>query len=261
MRYNRLNDVLPALPDGGIFVHLNSYDMPWASDVAPDLDLDYLYNHSGDKIVSKLVLSMLDDEHKLDNADVAIIARVIATRFCQRWTKLYATLELEYNPISNYDMTEVMTDDTRVTEYGHTDTQTDNLTHQKTGTDTRTPNTTETRTPAITETQEHNVQGFNSSDYQPSDKTVTDETGTETTALTGTDTTQYNTTDRDTGTRGRVEGGVDTDTRNYTLTRTGNIGVTTSQQMIESERGLWLWDFFKSVVYPDIDSIITIPIY
>ena len=55
--------------------------------------------------------------------------------------------------------------------------------------------------------------------------------------------------------------GSDTDTRNYTLTRAGNIGVTTSQQMIESERNLWLWDFFHKVVFPDVDRILTISIY
>lgn len=47
---------------------------------------------------------------------------------------------------------------------------------------------------------------------------------------------------------------------NRNLSRSGNIGVTTSQQMIESERELWVWDYFKQI-FEDIDSIITIPVY
>ena len=48
---------------------------------------------------------------------------------------------------------------------------------------------------------------------------------------------------------------------NTTLTRSGNIGVTTSQQMIESERQLWLWNFFQNVVFKDICSALTLSIY
>ena len=56
----------------------------------------------------------------------------------------------------------------------------------------------------------------------------------------------------------------DNGTRNNThvreLTRKGNIGVTTSQQMITAERDLWVWDFFKTV-FKDVDSVLTVPIF
>ena len=86
-------------------------------------------------------------------------------------------------------------------------------------------------------------------------------TGTSTNAKTGTVQLTHNTTDSDTGTQNTVSGGSDTSTRNYTLRRSGNIGVTTSQQMIQAERDLWLWNFFHSVVFPDVDKVLTIPIY
>lgn len=164
-----------------------------------------------------------------------------------------------------------------------TETRTDNLQHTKTGTEQDAPNTTETTTPNLTTTGENSVYGFNSADAVPSDagtrretgtsataRTGTDtrtynttdaDTGTSATARTGTDTLTYNTTDADTGTQTDADGGSDTRTRNYTLTRSGNIGVTTSQQMIESERNLWVWNFFYNVVFPDIDRILTIQIY
>ena len=71
----------------------------------------------------------------------------------------------------------------------------------------------------------------------------------------------YNTSDTDTGTQTQAESGMDTQTRNYTLRRHGNIGVTTSQQMLESERNVWLWNFFRDIVFPDVDRVLSIPIY
>ena len=98
---------------------------------------------------------------------------------------------------------------------------------------------TNTRTANLNTETTHEVQGFNSSTYNPSDKDSTAETGTDT----------------------HAESGTDTHTRNYTLTRHGNIGVTTSQQMIESERTLWMWQFFYDVVFPDINRVLTLSIY
>ena len=87
------------------------------------------------------------------------------------------------------------------------------------------------------------------------------QTGTQTTVTTGTNETEYDLTETQTGTQGNVMGGSDTETRNYRLTRSGNIGVTTSQQMIESERLLWVWNFFRDVVFRDVDRVLTISIY
>lgn len=44
------------------------------------------------------------------------------------------------------------------------------------------------------------------------------------------------------------------------LTRSGNIGVTTSAQMIEENIRLWIWKFFDSV-FKDIDRVLTIGVY
>lgn len=50
-------------------------------------------------------------------------------------------------------------------------------------------------------------------------------------------------------------------TNTRTLTRSGNIGVTTTQQMIQQQRELLLWDYFYKIVFPDIDKILTLTIY
>ena len=42
------------------------------------------------------------------------------------------------------------------------------------------------------------------------------------------------------------------DEETETLTRSGNIGVTTTQQMLTSERDLWKWNFFDQI-FADLD--------
>ena len=44
------------------------------------------------------------------------------------------------------------------------------------------------------------------------------------------------------------------------LTRSGNVGVTTSAEMIEENIKLWIWKFFESV-FKDIDRVLTIGVY
>lgn len=46
-----------------------------------------------------------------------------------------------------------------------------------------------------------------------------------------------------------------------THTRSGNIGVTTTQQMLQSEMNLWEWNFFYNVLFPSIDKLLTLSIY
>lgn len=177
--------------------------------------------------------------------DWTSIYDIILAMNLTRWQKLWNTLNFQYDPISNYDMTEIMTDDETVIEYGKTDTRTDNLSHGHSEQETETPNLTRITT--------NKVNGFNGSTAQPADETEEHTTGTNGTSRQGTDT--------DTGTQTNVGSGSDTHTRNYELHRTGNIGVTTSQQMLESERAVWMWKFFYDVVFPDCDRVLTIQTY
>ena len=178
------------------------------------------------------------------------------------------------------DTTETVTPDTTVTVTPDT-------------TETVTPNTSQTVTPNTVTTNQRDVCGFNSATASPSETTTETRAGTETTATTGTTTTTREGTETtattgtttttrtgtestestgetestrrevgaNTGTVSSVDGGRDVETRNYTLTRSGNIGVTTSQQMLESERAVLLWDYFETVVYPDLDTVLCQPSY
>lgn len=247
--------------DGGIFHFLQSLNVPWkSSNYANSLDRLYHGNHSGRKLVSPLVYDKADGE-PLTQADRTALANSIFNVFRKSWEKLYATLSEQYDPISNYDMTETLTNDTTTDKHGKITTRTDNLKHTKTGTETETPDTTETETPDLTTENDNSIYGFNSVDAVPTGEQSTKQTGTNTRKKTGTDEVEYDTTDEDTGTQKFADTGTDTRTRNYTLKRSGNIGVTTSQQMLQSERDLWQWSFFYDVVFPDLDRVLTIPIY
>lgn len=244
-----LNNVIPEWLTAGIFSALETAmgeSLPWSPDISESLDLDYHGNHSGEKIISPLLFNLIknNDDEELTDIQIAAVASLISARFGPQWTRLYAVLSSEYDPIQNYSMTEIMEDDTKETTYGHTDTRTDNLSESKTGTETL-----EAGTETTTETD---IYGFDSSEPSPSNK--------ETVSNDGDDVTRFNTTVANTGTQGHVEGGKDTEVRNYELTRSGNIGVTTSQQMLQSEIDLWQYDFFK-IVYADIDKVLCLDCY
>lgn len=260
--WKRLNDVFPGWATGaGIFGALQTFSVPWADEnISAALDMEYHGNLSGEKFISPLVEKIRSREILTETEKTALATAILAV-YGANWGKQWQTRSLEYNPIENYSMVEQMTNDETVSAYGKTRTRTNDLSHSKTGTETDTPNITETQTPNLTNATESSVHGFNSTTGVPTGEQTQKATGTNTNTQTGTETREYNVTDADTGTQTDNDGGQDTQTRNYKLTRSGNIGVTTSQQMIESERALWVWNFFHDVVFPDIDRVLTLQIY
>lgn len=140
------------------------------------------------------------------------------------YDKLVDTLSLEYNPIENYFMTEK-------------------------GTDTRTPNITQTNKGVNT-----NTVGVDTSittgktTFDKSDSFINDTKTTNT--GTNTDTQDINTTVTTAGNEKTV----------HEFTRSGNIGVTTSQRMIESERQLAMFSVVDLFVKA-IADIILIGVY
>lgn len=136
----------------------------------------------------------------------------------REFEKMVELSELEYNPIENYDRQETWRDDgtfqtnTSMSSEGETTTSnTNRTTNLKTDVDTTNTNT---------------VAAFNSSSYEPHDKSVTSGSNTTNGTITdtGTGTHEDSTTGNENGTNANVHSG-----RVH-----GNIGVTTTQQMIQS---------------------------
>lgn len=271
----RLLEYFPDWETHGIFQTSEMSFAPWVHDdeypISPAvLDLIYFANRSGEKLPSPLVkrLAGSDPDPGLTTAQVDKLGHVVMDMYGQNFAKQWATLKAQYNPVENYRMTETEAETDEKT-HGHTLTITDNLTHRKTGSTTDTPATTTTenttRTPNTREETENSVAGFNSSSMSDQSVQVRTETGTEntqtTTAITGNNTETYNTTESDTGTKTHANSGADTQEVERNLTRYGNIGVTTTQQMLQQERELWQWNFIEQVVFPAVDKVLCAVVY
>ncbi len=259
--YNVTNEPLTG---GGIFSVMDPLGVPWEDyDMALELDMAYYGNYSGSKITSPLVDKLLENG-VLSDAAMLKLANIILSINARRWSKEWDTLFADYDPISNYDMTEEMSEEGE-TNYGHTRTRTDNLAHTETRTDnlTHTVDGSEVEIPNVIMTEQESVRAFNSGSDQPSTKTTQTPQGNN---RTDNDVTEHDTGTQavqgtNSGTQSESEGGADSNSRDYTLTRRGNIGVTTSQQMLSSERELWMWNYFLEVVFPDVDKVLTTPVY
>lgn len=258
----RLNDVFPDWFNGkGIFAYLNNFDVPWKNeDIFLSLDMQYHGNVSGRKNISPLLFALTEGVEIAEDQRVNI-ARLVYTMYSTNWGKLWDTLSFQYDPIENYSMTEQMTDDKTITEYGKIHTRKNDLNHAKTGNESRTPDLTEIQTPDLKNNSANSVYGFNSVSAVPTGELSQTSTGNNTVKNTGTDTVTYDLQESDTGSATDSDSGSDTNTRNYQLKRSGNIGVTTSQQMVQSERDLWRWNFFINEVFPALDYVLTIQVY
>lgn len=173
------------------------------------------------------------------------------------WRKLWGTTQYEYDPIANYDRTETHTE--TVTHTGTDSTQrTDQMTH--TGTDGTQTSETATHTGTVANqnaaTDTVKRTGYNSDALQT----------TEQTEHTGNSTDTNNLTDSAAGTATRTVNLADNSTGSETLTRNlqdsvsrsirayGNIGVTTTQQMIEAERESVKFDMYRVICDDFIDA-------
>lgn len=269
---NKMIDVYSNyLTDGGVFSPMSN--APWSDTMSgTNLDILYLDGHSGERYCSNFINHRLNDSDVLSSDNRTLIANILWAMFGIQWTRLWATMKpVDYDPLTNYKMEETL-------EGTESSTRTPNLTKgdtgtvQTTGQDKRTPNLTRNGTGTVndngsaTNTNQNGIWGFNSSISVPSDMsdgTATNENTTTrdlTETETGTDTTDHSNTD--TYNRSYTETGTDTTagTSSRKLTRTGNIGTNTFQNLLQQERNIWMYNFFEQV-FKDVDSVLTIPIY
>ena len=269
---NKMIDVYAKYPtDGGVFSPMAN--APWVETMTGlNLDIAYLDGHSGERYCSNIINRRLDDSDVLPTDNRTLISNILWAMFGIQWTRLWATMKpTDYDPLTNYQMQE--------TEEGaNNSVRTPDLTKGDTGTvqtsgqDTRTPNLTKTGKGTVkddgsaTNTNQNGIWGFNSSTSVPSDmadgSATSENTNTRdlTETETGTDTTER--TNTDTYNREYTEKGTDTTagTSSRKLTRTGNIGTNTFQNLLQQERNIWMYNFFEQV-FKDVDTVLTIPIY
>ena len=223
-------------PDGylgnGIFSAMYAVQsFPWLVNNAVILDMEYYGNISGNKYISPM-LEKVSPSSPIQSAEKTSIANVLISLYYSKWEKLYATTILQYDPIQNYDMVEVMTNDQKVTQYGRTQTRTDNLTHTKTGTETDAKNTTDTRTDNLSHTKTGTETSAKNTTDTRTDNLTHTKTGTETSAKNTTDTRTDNLTHTKTGTETIENGSTDTTENTRTISETN--GDTQTLNLLET---------------------------
>lgn len=174
------------------------------------------------------------------------------------WERIFTAANLEYNPIENYNRTELetLTDKNSDTHSGNdvtraTGTDSRQLTSANTqthsGTDTEQLGTTQTETNSGTDTQTNKISGYDSGNLVDHNQNVLQHGHVVTTVNSGSNSTIHGHVigDSGTGSDSMTYGKTDTLTHGEKIERegeikkeshiSGNIGVTTSQQMLEQE--------------------------
>lgn len=170
-------------------------------------------------LVDKIVYDNWDLEPRI--TDYNLMKLMIDNFFkvkLDTYTKIYGALNSEYNPIHNFDRHEELDENRKVMT---------NDNNTRNNTTTRNDTTTDNGSTTEDDNTEHKTSAYNSSSYQPStnDTSNTKTTNNNTNTLKG-NTTENGIDERDTTSNDEYK------TNNHLY---GNIGVTTTQQMIDSE--------------------------
>lgn len=193
-----------------------------------------------DVFVNKLLLDTAELEVLYPDTDIFKTAiKYWSAAEVQNWNKLYDTTVLKYNPIWNKDGTVTETEK-HIKNNNYTDVTDGKIAdHSSTigNQNTETSGNENTNTTNNTNEKDY-VFGFNSESAAQSGQTVTDDTGntntgrsenTKSNSSANTDATTTNNTNFKHDEKENID-------REYTRTEQGNIGVTTTQQMINEER-------------------------
>lgn len=244
MRRPKLRDTIKNPRYEGIFIELfNINQFEWLTrKFANTINYEYYILHSGDKLVSKILLTdefssrlvteeypdsfviTRDDKHYIITDSLIdkmkSAAQVIFNKFGDKWNRIYALLvEEQYNPIHNYNMKEIIS----------SEKLTSNTRKQKTKV------TTSLGTSSYT-------YGYNSATETPTDKVASNNTIS-----------------------GNLDDNIITDNggdeSTITTEKSGNIGVTTTQKMVVDELDIRLKNIFNDIIFKDVDSILCLSVY
>ena len=218
-----------------------------------------------------------------DPAAIKIVMPAWSGARLPSWQRMLDALAEEYDPLHNYDRTETETGsntgmdtdtETETIEDGLEEDVTDTTSTTRTGSTETSSSGSENTAEDISDagssttsgTSTGQVTGFNSSSFADNDKTINSGAGT-TSALRDRDQTVTSTGSEVTSTDGTEAGSATRDrdqsyTRDRTVTRTGqtggshsrsmrafgNIGVTTSQEMLRAELEIRILDIYRLIV-------------
>ena len=157
-----------------------------------------------------------------------------------KWIKAQ---DIEYSPLENYD---------RMEDWSDTGNRGESSSARRDSGNTRTFDNQDKRTLDTDSNTENTVSAYDSSDYQPSDNSDTKNTGTDTVDYSGTIKDEF----------GEGSSGQTTENKKdvHTGRIHGNVGVTTSQKMLEEEYNIARFNIVEQIT--DIFLLeFTIPMY
>lgn len=217
-------------------------------ETADQLDEEYFLGRSGNKTISPYLENLIERYGEEDAMPKAY--KSVEIRFADKWRRLYEAFNAEYNPINNYDMTE----EENIGSKKVTSSEKENTVEASSQDSSETSGETSQSTSG--ESTDYK-SGFNSPSPVATGKTETSGSGSGSSSSSTSGSSSSSSTESGSGTI-TEEGKFDENKRK--LTRSGNIGVTTSQQMIQSEIDLRSWNYFESL-FKDVDSVLTCSLY
>lgn len=231
----------------------------------------------GEKNMSPFIMKWYEvktnytEDYELSPTVLRIIGDMIYSMYKDKWDKLIALIDTEYDPIHNYlDEWSDSSNGMESSERDLSSTRTDTLNTTETTNSTRTDNLLRTNTinesEATTGSQNDAIYGFNSTQSSPSDTSATTgsktNTGTDTEANTGTQGVTQTVDDTGSNTRTLREDDdvLRSDNRTRQGSHSGNIGNITTQKMIKEEIELRQWNIVNQMIR-DVIDLVTLPIY
>ena len=214
-----------------------------------ELAEEYYIEHSNEKYISPYyakLLKLVEEEKITEEQMYEYQSSNVANKFAVKWYKIFEALMTDYKPLENYDLNEIRTPNIKRSRIGE-----DSIEHEQSGKDS-------TNIETVKETtidNETGVYGFNSTNSNPS---VTGD-GTTSETVTGNKDKNYVESELH-GKETKNNESTEIESGSETLQRHGNIGVTTSQQMLESEIKLRQYNFVEEMLN-DIDTILCLKIY
>ena len=165
------------------------------------------------------------------------------------WGKLYATMQLEYNPIDNYDRTETRTLASQAAG-NSTDGGTDTVTSADTGTDTTTSTDGGMDATTGNSTDLNQVKAFDTAanTFTDREKDTVNNSSSTTYGKTNTNTTQFGKTNTKTTRYGHTNNNAYSKNDTEEIRAHGNIGTVTTQTMIEAERNIALFNIYQVIL-------------
>lgn len=197
-------------------------------------------------------------------SDIDFIRRKVAVWSAKNqrtWEKWASALAIEYSPLENYDRNESWSDGHQGSKSeSSSETTTTSSTESGTDSNTHTYNNVKDDHQVRDLTSENKRAAFNSATYENAEKDIN--SGSEDTTRTGneTDSGTNSLTSSGSGSKGVTSSGNDSYLNRHSGRVHGNIGVTTSQQMLQAELDIARWNIYNQITDMFIVEF-TLPIF